>query len=53
MGSELVRTRCSSHDEARRNFQNVIDLLQLTEEQAEQIGLNMLGESNREEQVGI
>ena len=31
------------------NLQNVIDLLQLSEEQAEQLGLSMLGE----EQVGI
>ena len=30
-----VRTGCSNQDEARRNFQNVVDLLQLCEEQVE------------------
>ena len=43
-------TGCSSQDEAmRENLQNVVDLLQLSEEQAEQLGRSML----REEQVGI
>ena len=36
-----------------RNFENAADLLQLSEEQAEPLGLSMLGEVNREEQVGI
>ena len=36
-----------------RNFQSVIDLLQLNAEQAEKLSLCMLGEVNREEQVGI
>ena len=35
VGSDLVGTECSSQDEARRKFQNVVDLLQLSEEQAE------------------
>ena len=47
-GLDLV----SSQDEALRNFQNVIELLQLDEEQAKQLGLSLLGEVNREEQVG-
>ena len=43
-------TECSSQDEAmRENLQNVIESLQLSEEQAEQLDLSMLGE----EQVGI
>ena len=46
-------TGCSSQDEAKRKFQNVVDLLQLSEEQAEQLDLSMLGEVNEEEQVGI
>ena len=49
VGSELKKTGCSSQNEAMRKFQKLIDLLQLTEEQAEQLGLSMLGE----EQVGI
>ena len=50
VGSELKKTGCNSQDEAmRENLENVIDLLQLSEEQAEQLGLSMLGE----EQVGI
>ena len=49
VGSELKKTGCNSQDEAMRKFQNAIDLLQLSEEQAEQLGLSMLGE----EQVGI
>ena len=53
VGSELVRTRFRNQDEAMANFENVIDLLQLSEEQAEQLGLSMLGEENRQEQVGI
>ena len=48
-GSELKKTGCSSQDEAMRKFRNVIDLLPLSEEQAEQLGLSMLGA----EQVGI
>ena len=36
-----------------RKFQNVVDLLQVSEEQAEQLDLSMLGEVNGEEQVGI
>ena len=52
-GSELVRTRCSNQDEAMRNLQNLIDLQQLSEEQAEQLCLSILGEVNREEKVGI
>ena len=36
-----------------RNFMNVIDLLQLSEEQAEHLGLSMLGELTIEEQLGI
>ena len=46
-------TECSSQDEATRNFQNVVDLLQLSEEQAEQLDLSMLGEVNGEEQISI
>ena len=46
-------TGCSSQDEAVRKFQNVVDLLQLNEEQAEQLDLSMLGEVNGEEQKGI
>ena len=53
VGSELVGTGCSSQDEAMRKFQNVVDLLQLSKEQAEQLSLSMLGEENREEKVGI
>ena len=53
VGSDLVGTGCKSQDEAMRKFQNVVDLLQLSEEQAEQLGLSMLGEVNGEEQVGI
>ena len=53
VGLDLVATGCSSQDEAMRKFQNVVDLLQLSEEQAEQLGLSMLGEVNGEEQVGI
>ena len=53
VGFELVRTRCSYQDEAMMNFQNVLDLQQLSEEQAEKLVLSMLGELNREEQVGI
>ena len=49
VGSELKKTGCKSQDEAMRKFQNVIDLLQLSEEQAEQLGRSMLGE----EQIGI
>ena len=51
--SDLVGTGCSSQDGAMRKFQKVMDLLQLSEEQAEQLGLSMLGEVNGEEQVGI
>ena len=47
VGSELERTGCSNQEEAMRNFQNVVDLLQLSEEQAVQLGLRML-EVNRE-----
>ena len=36
-----------------RNFRNVIDFLQLSEELAEQLGLSMLGEVNREVQLRI
>ena len=53
VGPDLVGTRCNNQDEAARNFQNVVDLLQLDEEQAERLGLSMLGEVNREEQVDI
>ena len=53
VGSELVRTGCSNQDKAMRNFQNVVDLLQLSGEQAEQLGLSMLGELNGEKRVGI
>ena len=53
VGLELVRKRCSKQDKAKRNFQNVVDLLQLSEEQAEHLSLIMLGEVNREVQVGI
>ena len=53
VGSDLVGTGCSSQDEAMRKFQNVVDLLQLNEERAEQLDLSMLGEVNREEQIGI
>ena len=54
VGSDLVGAGCNSQDEAmRENLQNVIDLLQLSEEQAEQLGLSMLGEVNGEEQKGI
>ena len=49
VGLDLVATGCSSQDEAMRKFQNVVDLLQLSEEQAEQLSLSMFGE----EQVGI
>ena len=52
-GSELVRTGCSNQDEAMGKFQNVIVLIQLSELQAEQLSLSMLGEENRQEQVGI
>ena len=51
--SELVKTGFSNLDEAMRNFQSVIDLLQLSREQAEQLYLSMLGEVNREEQADI
>ena len=51
--SELVITVCRRQDEAMKNFQNVIDMLHLSEEQAEQLGLSLMGEVNREEQVGI
>ena len=53
VGSDLVGAGCKSQDEAKRKFQNVVDLLQLSEEQAEQLDLSMLGEVNREEQIGI
>ena len=36
-----------------KNFQNVVDWLQLCEEQAKELGLSMLGEVDKEEQVGI
>ena len=36
-----------------KKFQNAIDLLQLSEEQAEQLALSILGEVNREEQAGV
>ena len=49
VGSDFVGAECSSQDEAMRKFQNVVDLLQLSEEQAEQLGLSVLGA----EQVGI
>ena len=49
VGLDLVATGCSSQVEAMRKFQNVVDLLQLSEEQAEQLSLSMFGE----EQVGI
>ena len=39
VGSKSVRTE-GSNKEALRNFQNVIDLLQLSEEQAQQLGLS-------------
>ena len=52
VGSELVGTGCSNQNEALRNFQNVVDLLQMSKEQAEQLSLRMLGEVNREEKVG-
>ena len=48
-----VGTGCSNQDEVMKNFQKVVDLLQLSEEHAEQLGLSMLGEVSREEQVGI
>ena len=51
--SELVRTGCSNQDEAMKNFQDVIDLLKVSEAQVEQFGLSMLGEVSREEDVGI
>ena len=53
VGSKLVRTGCSNQAATVWNFQNVIDLLQLKEEQAEQLDLGMVGEVNREGQVGI
>ena len=53
VGSEIVRTKYSNQDETMRSFQNVLYLLNLSEQQAEQLGLSMLGEVNREEQVGI
>ena len=53
IGSHLVRKGRSNQDEAMRNFQNAIDLLHLDEEQVEQLGLGMLGEVNREQQVGM
>ena len=46
-------TGCSNQNEALRNFQNVVDLLQLSKEQEKQLSLSMLGEVNREEKVGI
>ena len=36
-----------------RNLQNVVNWLHLSEEHVEQLGLSMLGEVSREEQVGI
>ena len=48
-----MRTGCSNQDEAIRKFQNAIDLVQMREEQGEQISLSLLGEVNREEQLGI
>ena len=51
--SELGRTVCSKRDEAMRNFQNVVDLVQLSEEQALQLCMSILGEVNSEEKVGI
>ena len=53
VGSELMKTVCSNQDEAMRNLQNVINLLQLSAEQSERLGLSMSGEENREEQLGI
>ena len=47
-----MRTGCTSQVEAMRNFQNVVDFLPLSEDQAEQLRLIMLGEVNRVEQVG-
>ena len=53
VGSELVRTGCSNQEEAMRNFQKVVEMLQLSGEPAEHLRLSMLGEVNREEQVGF
>ena len=53
VGLELVGTGCINQNKATRNFQNVVDLLQLRKQQEEQLGLSMLGEVNREEQVVI
>ena len=36
-----------------KNFQNKVDLLLLSAEQVEELGLSMLGEVIREEQVGV
>ena len=48
-----MRTGCSNPNEAMNIFHNAVHLLQLIEEQAEQLALSMLGEVNREEQVGV
>ena len=48
-----MRTGGSKQGEAMRNFKNVIDLIQLIEEEAEQLRLSMSGEAKRDEQVGI
>ena len=50
---EREKTGCSNQNEAMRNLQNVIDLLQLRKEQAEQLCLSLFGEVNMEEQVGL
>ena len=52
VGSELLRTKYGNQDETMRSLQNVPDLLNLSEQQAEQFSLSILGEVNREEQVG-
>ena len=53
VGSDLVGTGCKSQDEAMRKFQNVVDFSEMSEKQAEQLDLSILGEVNGEEQVDI
>ena len=53
INSELERKVCSDQERNMRNYQNVIYLLKLSEEQAEHLGVNMLGDAIREEQLGI
>ena len=48
-----MRKEGSNKNEALRNFQNVVDLLQLSEEQAEQLGLSIWGKVKKEQQIGI